>query len=292
MEGTETELFFRVVGDVIASRKMGVNINREPDYTLEVNGDAMFQTGVTIDTDDDNSGAPLVFRGSSSYRNFRVGNQLVGNHLFTIQASTNNGGTTWNGTPAITVAGNTNRVGVNTTATSGIDPDSGVTRNYQLNIQGDVNFNGQLFQNNAEFVTSRWTEASNGNDIYRLSKVGINVADPTYTLQVAGTFKSTGNSEVDGTFRIGTSATDRIDVSGSSMNIQSSTFSSGQISNGLKINGDKQYIDKYGIIKRNRAIITDNITITANDRCMSAGPIEIQSGNTVTIVNGGAWSVV
>ena len=292
MEGTETELYFRVVGDVIASRKMGVGINREPDYTLEVNGNAMFQTGVTIDTDNDNSGAPLVFRGSSSYRNFRIGNQLVGNHLFTIQASTNNGGTTWNGTPAITVAGDSNRVGINTTATSGTDPESGTNRNYQLNIQGDVNFNGQLFQNNAEFVTSRWTEASNGNDIYRLSKVGINVADPTYTLQVSGTFKATGNSEIDGTFRIGTAATNRIDVSGSSMNIQSGTFSSGQISNGLKINGDKQYIDKYGIIKRNRSTITDNITITASDRCMSAGPIEIASGNTVTIVNGGAWSVV
>ena len=292
MEGTETELFFRVVGDVIASRKMGVGINREPDFTLEVNGDALFQTGVTIDTDNDNSGAPLIFRGSSSFRNFRIGNQLVGNHLFTIQASTNNGGTTWNGTPAITVAGDTNRVGINTTATSGTDPESGVNRNYQLNIQGDVNFNGQLFQNNAEFVTSRWTEASNGNDIYRLSKVGINVADPTYTLQVNGTFKATGNSEVDGTFRIGTAATSRIDISGSSMNIQSLTFSGGQITNGLKVNGDRQYIDKYAIIKRNRAVITDNITIAASDRCMSAGPIEIQSGNTVTIVNGGAWSVV
>ena len=212
--------------------------------------------------------------------------------MFTIQASTNNGGTTWNGTPAITVAGNTNRVGINTTATSGTDPESGVNRNYQLNIEGDVNFNGQLFQNNAEFVTSRWTEASNGNDIYRLSKVGINVADPTYTLQVNGTFKSTGNSEVDGTFRIGTAVTNRIDISGSLMNIQSSIFSGGQLSNAVQVNGDKQYLDSYAIIKRNRAIITENITVTANDRCMSAGPIEIASGTTITIVNGGAWSVV
>ena len=204
----------------------------------------------------------------------------------------------WKTTPAIAIQGTTNRVAINTTLFGGTDPDevdvngNSIERDYQLNVQGDINFNGLVFQNNAEFVTSRWTEASNGNDIYRLSKVGINVADPTYTLQVGGTFKSTGNSEVDGTFRIGTAATDRIDISGSSMNIQSATFSGGQITNGLKVNGDRQYIDKYAIIKRNRAVITDNITITATDRCMSAGPIEIQSGNTVTIVNGGAWSVV
>ena len=173
ISGDQPELYLRVVGDVIASRKLGVNINREPDYTLEVNGNAMFQTGVTIDTDNDNSGAPINFRGSSSYRNFRIGNQLVGNHLFTIQASTNNGGTSWNGTPALTIRGDNNRVAINTTNTSGVDPTNNQSRNYQLNIQGDVNFNGTLYQNNAEFVTSRWTEATNQTDIYRLSKVGI-----------------------------------------------------------------------------------------------------------------------
>ena len=55
-----------------------------------------------------------------------------------------------------------------------------------------MNLNGQFFQNNAEFVTSRWTEASNNTDIYRLSKVGINKADPAYTLDCNGDFNVTG----------------------------------------------------------------------------------------------------
>ena len=75
----------------------------------------------------------------------------------------------------------------------------------QLNVQGDVNFNGQLFQNNAEFVTSRWTEATNQIDIYRLSKVGIGpestaVKLPTKELVVGGDIDiDNGEFKGDGT---------------------------------------------------------------------------------------------
>ena len=256
MEGTEAELAFRVVGDIIASRNIGIGINREPDYTLEVNGNAMFQTGVTIDTDNDNSGAPLIFRGSSSYRNFRVGNQLVGNHLWTVQASTNNGGTTWNGTPAISVKGDVNAVSINTTAVSGTDPTNNTVRNYKLNIQGDVNFNGTLYQDNQEFVTSRWTEAPNTNDIYRASKVGIG-------------FSSAKNPE------------EALEVEG---NIE--------VSGRVEANGDAQWIDTYGVMKANRNTIAENVTIPANTNCMTAGPITINNGNTIVISNGSSWSIV
>ena len=256
LEGNQALLGFRVVGDIIASRRMGVNLTRIPNYTLEVNGDAMFQTGVTIDTDNDNSGAPLQFRGSSSYRNFRIGNQLVGNHLFTIQASTNNGGTSWNGTPALTIRGDNNRVAINTTNTSGVDPTNNQTRNYQLNIQGDVNFNGTLYQNNAEFVTSRWTESPNGNDIYRPSKVGIG-------------FSSAKNPE------------EALEVEG---NIE--------VSGRLEANGDAQWIDSYGVMKANRNTISENITVPTNTNCGSFGPLEITNGTTITISNGAAWSIL
>ena len=256
IDGSEALLGFRVVGDIIASRRMGVNLTRVPNYTLEVNGDAMFQTGVTIDTDNDNSGAPLIFRGSSSYRNFRIGNQIVGNHLFTIQASTNNGGTSWNGTPALTIRGDNNRVAINTTNTSGVDPTNNQTRNYQLNIQGDVNFNGTLYQNNAEFVTSRWTEAPNGNDIYRPSRVGIG-------------FSSAKNPD------------EALEVQGSI-----------EVTESLKANGDAQWIDSYGVMKANRNTISENITVPTNTNCGSFGPLEITNGTTITISNGAAWSII
>ena len=270
------------------------------DYKLFVEGGAYIKDGITIRDDSDNSGAPIVFRGSSSYRNFRIGNQLVGNHLFTIQASTNNGGTTWNSTPAITIAGNTNRVAINTTNTSGTDPDTSTLRNYQLNVEGDINFNGVLYQNNAEFVTSRWTETATGGGIYRLSKVGISKQIPTATLHVGtdpsegedGTLIVEGQADIYGQVRIGTDAGDRTDIAGGGINIQHDEFVNNQITKGLSVNSDKQYLDSYGVIKRNRNTIAENITITNSDRCMSAGPIEILDGVTIIIENGGSWSVV
>ena len=100
INGDQPELFLKVDGDIIAERKLGVNINREPNYTLEVNGTGFFQTSITIDSDNDNSGAPIYFRGSSSRRNFRIGNQIGHDRCFEITRSTTNGGTTWDGTPA------------------------------------------------------------------------------------------------------------------------------------------------------------------------------------------------
>ena len=254
MEGTESELAFRVVGDIIASRKMGVNINREPNYTLEVNGTGFFQTSLTIDSDNDNSGAPLYFRGSSSARNFRIGNQIGFNDCFEITASSNNGGTSWKGTPALLIDGSENAIAVNTSAFSGVDPSNNQTRNYKLNVQGDMNINGQLFQNNSEFVTSRWTEASNQADIYRISRVGINRVDPTYQLHISG-----------------------------DTNIENGA---------LYANGVRQWIDSYGIFKSNSNTVAENITIPANINCVSAGPITIANGYTVTINSGGNWAIV
>ena len=254
IEGTETKLALQVTGDILATRRMGVGLTREPNFTFEVAGNGCFSDGLTIDQANDNSGAPISFRGASSYRNFRVGNQLVGNHLFTIQASTDNGGTTWNGTPAISIQGDVNAVSINTTSTSGVDPESNTTRNYKLNVQGDMNINGQFFQNNAEFVTSRWTEATNNLDIYRISKVGINKVDPVYQLDISG-----------------------------DTNIESGT---------LFANGVKQWVDSYGIFKSNSNTVAEDVTIPANINCVSAGPITIATGYTVTINSGGNWAIV
>mgnify|MGYP006252384703 FL=1 len=179
MSGDQTNLAFRVVGDIIASKKIGVNINRQPDYTLEVDGTGMFNGGVYIDNANDNGGAPIYFLGASSQKNFRIGNQEGFSNAFEITPSTNNGGQNWSTTPGLLVHGDS-RVSINTSATSGTDPETNTVRNYRLNVQGDVNFNGQLFQNNAEFVTSRWTEATNQADIYRLSKLSlIHISEPT-----------------------------------------------------------------------------------------------------------------
>ena len=69
-------------------------------------------------------------------------------------------------------------------------------------------------------------------------------------------------------------------------------LSSGQKSTVLRATGDKQWIDSYGVFKRNRNTCSESITITSSDNCMTAGPITINNGVTITVNDGGSWSVV
>ena len=36
----------------------------------------------------------------------------------------------------------------------------------------------------------------------------------------------------------------------------------------------------------------ENIKVNNGDNCMTAGPIQINNGSTITINNGGSWSIV
>ena len=301
LDSTESTLMFKVgsassPGTMSVTSRLGIQTDT-PGYPLDVAGEARVRGHLYLDNANDNSGAQIQFLGSSTRRNFRIGNQEGHDRCFEITRSTANGGASWDSTPALLIRDD-QRVAIATNQFGGNDPEDNTARTYTLNINGDVNFNGTLFQNNGEFVTSRWTEATNQLDIYRLSKVGIAQQNPTYTLQVGtygsenGSFKVAGNSELDGTLYVGTSSTNRVYINGASLDIQGNTQSGGQVTNTLKVNGEKQYIDRYGVFKRNRATVTENVTVTSNDRCMSAGPIEINNGVTVTIQNGGAWAVV
>ena len=69
-------------------------------------------------------------------------------------------------------------------------------------------------------------------------------------------------------------------------------LSSGQKTTVLRASGDKQWIDTYGIFKRNRDTVAENVQVNNGDNCMSAGPITINNGNTITVNNGGSWSIV
>ena len=242
---------------------VGINVTSpNSSFKLDVNGTSRFRNYVTLDSANDNSGAGMYFLGSSSQRNFRIGNQVGHSNAFEITASTAGGGQSWNGTPAFLVKGD-NRIAINTNATSGTDPTNNQSRNYQLNVQGDINLNGQFFQNNQEFVTSRWTEASNGNDIYRLSKVGVKKQDPTYDLHVLG-----------------------------STNIEGQTFVNQANTSVLYANGVRQWIDSYGIFKANSQVVAENITVPNGTNCGSFGPITINNNIVITVADGGSWNIV
>ncbi|QPB08296.1 structural protein [Synechococcus phage S-H9-2] len=280
-------------------------LTTEPSQPLHVEGNAYINSALTanesilIGNNTNNNGAPLYFNGSTTAAdgttrgedaagnlvtgynsNFRIGNSIIDDDIFEITATDGDaiaGGAskyTFKNVPAISVEGSSNRVGINTTSFGGTDPNetdgdgNNIVRDYQFNIEGDVNFNGTLFQNNSEFVTSRWTESPNGNNIYRPSFVGINFVqtgskEPGYPLEVFG-----------GTNILGSSFTNQVNT------------------HTLHANGDKQWLDSYGIMKANRNTIEEDITIPQNTNCMSAGPIEIASGTTITIQEGASWSVV
>ena len=206
--------------------------------------------------------------GVNGGRNFRLGSNIGGGvDTFSIYASQTNGSDDWKSlanpaqAPAISIQGTNNRVAINTTAFSGTDntdPQNPQNRDYILNVQGDMNLNGILYQDNAEFVTSRWTEATgniintNIKDIYRLSAVGINQSNPQYALDVNGDINLTG------AFRVG---------------------------------GTAQWIDTQGIIKVTNTTISEDVTIPGSTIAYSQGPITVASTYTVIINSGAEWSI-
>jgi hypothetical protein len=256
----------------VARANGNVGIGGNPDSTIKlyVTGDtstAAFtaRTSVTINNASGNSGAPLLFLGSSGFRNFRVGNQLLANDVFEITPSTANGGSVWATTPAFAIRGADGNVAIGSTNFQ--QTVGSTTIQYKLNVAGNINLTGVLYQNGQPLKSSNWTESTNGTDIHRLSRIGVGVADPTWTLQVGG-------------------------ANNNGVNIQGTNFSGGVNNSVLYANGDRQWLDSFGVFKANRNTIAENVTIPTNTNCMSAGPITINNGTTIVIQNGASWSVV
>jgi len=73
-------------------------------------------------------------------------------------------------------------------------------------------------------------------------------------------------------------------------NIIDSTTSTTEFTETITANGDKQWVDSYGVIKTNRTTIAEDVTIPADTNALSAGPITIVDGFTVTQL--GEWVIV
>ena len=230
---------------LIQTGEVGIRKTPTAGYSLDISGLARVSTSLTIGDASGNNAAPLLFLGSSTTRNFRIGNQIAVSGTFEITPSTANGGSTFT-TPGFLMDGSGN-VGIKVAS---------VNSTYALDIGGNINLSGNLTQNGVPFTGSLWTRTANTTDIYRPSKVGINKPNNTnltYDLDVTGTIGVTGI---------------------------------------LHANGDKQWLDTYGVFKSNRNTIAENVTIPTNTNTMSAGPVTINNGYTITIQDGASWSVV
>ena len=73
-------------------------------------------------------------------------------------------------------------------------------------------------------------------------------------------------------------------------NIIDSSASTTEFKDPVAANGDKQWLDSYGIIKSHRDTISENITIPAGTNGFSAGAISVSDGYTVDVQ--GEWVIV
>ena len=73
-------------------------------------------------------------------------------------------------------------------------------------------------------------------------------------------------------------------------NIIDSSTSTTEFKDPVAANGDKQWLDTYGIIKTNRDTINENLTIPAGTNGFSAGAITVANGRTVDVQ--GEWVIV
>ena len=56
--------------------------------------------------------------------------------------------------------------------------------------------------------------------------------------------------------------------------------------------GGEVVILRNGVFYENDQTVTQNYTLTAGKNAMSAGPVTVNSGVTVTVPTGAAWTVV
>ena len=73
-------------------------------------------------------------------------------------------------------------------------------------------------------------------------------------------------------------------------NIIDSSTPSTEFKDKISVDGDKQWLDTYGVIKTNRDVIAENITIPVGTNGLSSGPITVSTGFTVDVQ--GEWVIV
>ena len=73
-------------------------------------------------------------------------------------------------------------------------------------------------------------------------------------------------------------------------NIIDSTSATTEFKDQITANGDKQWVDSYGVIKTNRTTISEDVTIPAGTNGLSSGPITIADTYEVTV--NGEWVIV
>jgi len=198
------------IGSTITATNIG--INTEPDYPLDVVGNVRFGDKIYVSNGPGVTGQVLLSQGGTNPpvwgapTNVTVGaaqsvyiEDVVDDveHFLTFTTEFNDTGYIKVDTGALFYNPAQNRLGIGSTA------------NFTLDVLGDINFTGTLFQDGVLGVFSRWTIDEVSQDIFRF----------------------------DGNIGIGTSAlTEKFTVLGDTL-LEGSTTIKGEIANGLTVTG-------------------------------------------------------
>lgn len=132
------------------------------------------------------------------------------------------------------------------------------------------------------------------------NNVGIGTSNATSKLHVVGNVLVTGVSTATGGFNIGVSSAGSVITSGpvKTLNFVGSgnTFAVNGTTVDISISGGggggATGFGTNKVFYENDTIVTGSYSITAGKNAMSAGPIQIGVGSTVTIPSGSVWTIV
>lgn len=195
-----------------------VGINSAPLHSLHVEGDMRVSDKIYVSNGEGISGQVLLSQGASAPPVWGApANVTVGaaqsvyltntstntSHFLTLATEDNDVGSLTVDSSALVFNPSTNRLGIATD-----------TPGYNLEVIGDINFTGTLFQNDDVAVFSRWDIDNITSDIYRFTgNIGIGTSVLTEKFTVSGTSLFQGYTNItEGQLSVGVATITNFDV--------------------------------------------------------------------------------